>query len=87
MPVSLVDWHFLLGKRKNMRIWLSFRSLHTLCLSLPAFGSGEMQRPCKSRPQPASMRAAPAKSERLGDFQPDPTPRFDIVLIAASMLL
>ena len=58
-----------------------------LGLSLPASGSGEMQRPCKSRPQPASMRAAPARSERLSDFQPDPTPRFNTEPTTISLLL
>ncbi|HBC83146.1 MAG TPA: hypothetical protein DC012_14600 [Escherichia sp.] len=46
-----------------------------------------MQRPCKSRPQPASMRAAPAASERLSNFQPDPTPCFNIEHKVASLSL
>ena len=33
------------------------------------------------------MRAAPARSERLGDFQPDPTPRFNTEPTAISLLL
>jgi len=43
--------------------------------------------PVRPRPQPASMRAAPARSERLGDFQPDPTPRFNTEPTAISLLL
>jgi hypothetical protein len=35
------------------------------------FGSGAMQRPCKSRPLGASMRLAPAIGKHLGDLQPD----------------
>ncbi|MDR2263593.1 MAG: hypothetical protein LBE93_09085, partial [Enterobacter asburiae] len=35
------------------------------------FGSGAMQRPCKSRPLGASLRLAPAYRKRFGDFQPD----------------
>ncbi|WP_088201889.1 hypothetical protein, partial [Enterobacter soli] len=42
-----------------------------LSLFLPAFGSGAMQRPCKSRPLGASMRLAPACRKHFGDFQPD----------------
>ena len=43
----------------------------TLSLFLPAFGSGAMKRPCKSRPLGASMRLAPAYRKRFGDFRPD----------------
>ncbi|OKX56594.1 hypothetical protein AWP98_13260 [Escherichia coli] len=39
-----------------------------LDLSLTATGSGAREHPCKTRPQPTSMWAAPAFRERLGDF-------------------
>ncbi|KMK11163.1 hypothetical protein ABW06_22910 [Pluralibacter gergoviae] len=31
-------------------------------------GTGAMQHPCKSRPQPASLRAAPARRQNLRRF-------------------
>jgi len=42
-----------------------------LSLFPPAFGSGVILHPCRSRPLGASMRLAPACGKRFGDFQPD----------------
>ncbi|HAU6420933.1 TPA: hypothetical protein JD893_05065 [Citrobacter freundii] len=48
---------------------------NTLRLFLPAPGSGARKRPCKTRPEPASMRVLPALRKHVGNFQPDqPTP-------------
>ncbi|PSF20660.1 hypothetical protein C6985_20700 [Escherichia coli] len=47
-------------------------SLH---LFLQATGPGARQRPCKTRPEPASLRVLPALRKHVGNFQPDqPTP-------------
>ncbi|TLU64471.1 hypothetical protein FFB58_19385 [Enterobacter sp. MF024] len=43
----------------------------TLSLFLSAIGSGAILHPCRSPPPGASMRLAPASSQRFGDFQPD----------------
>ncbi|AUU84662.1 hypothetical protein C2U54_11890 [Leclercia sp. LSNIH1] len=43
-------------------------------LFLPAFGSGVILHPCRSRPLGASLRLAPAYRKRFGDFQPDSRP-------------
>ncbi|ACT72793.1 hypothetical protein BB552_16765 [Escherichia coli] len=40
----------------------------TFSLSPSATGSGARKRPCKTRPQPTSMWAAPAFGERFSDF-------------------
>ncbi|AUZ69550.1 TPA: hypothetical protein JDY45_04735 [Citrobacter freundii] len=46
-----------------------------LRLFLQATGPGAMQRPCKTRPEPASLRVLPALRKHVGNFQPDqPTP-------------
>ncbi|TKT97071.1 hypothetical protein FDW96_17760 [Citrobacter sp. TBCS-15] len=48
---------------------------NTLRLFLQATGPGAMKRPCKARPEPASMLALPALRKHVGNFQPDqPTP-------------
>ncbi|MHW80515.1 hypothetical protein D9I52_16800 [Escherichia coli] len=40
----------------------------TFSLSPSATGSGARKRPCKTRPQPTSIWAAPAFGERFSDF-------------------
>nr|KAA0561586.1 hypothetical protein F0326_21720 [Citrobacter portucalensis] len=48
---------------------------NTLRLFLQATGPGARKRPCKARPEPASMLALPALRKHVGNFQPDqPTP-------------
>ncbi|TRL71460.1 hypothetical protein FMM65_10970 [Citrobacter youngae] len=44
---------------------------NTLRLFLQATGPGAMQRPCKARPEPASLRVLPALRKHVGNFQPD----------------
>jgi len=51
-----------------------------LSFSFRLIGSGAMQRPCNARPEPASLRVAPALRIRFVDFQPDP-------VIAVTVLL
>ncbi|HAT7999524.1 TPA: hypothetical protein GF082_08535 [Citrobacter braakii] len=46
-----------------------------LRLFLQATGPGARKRPCKTRPEPASLRVLPALRKHVGNFQPDqPTP-------------
>ncbi|MBD9989116.1 hypothetical protein FOT49_04420 [Citrobacter freundii] len=44
---------------------------NTLRLFLQATGSGARQHPCKTRPEPASLRVLPALRKHVGNFQPD----------------
>ncbi|POT32040.1 hypothetical protein C3425_07695 [Citrobacter braakii] len=46
-----------------------------LRLFLQASGPGARKLPCKTRPEPASLRVLPAFRKHVGNFQPDqPTP-------------
>ncbi|AYL62177.1 hypothetical protein CUC49_11280 [Citrobacter pasteurii] len=46
-----------------------------LRLFLQATGPGAMQHPCRSHPEPASLRVLPALWIHVGNYQPDqPTP-------------
>ncbi|TCC84672.1 hypothetical protein EY915_00250 [Citrobacter braakii] len=46
-----------------------------LRLFLQATGPGARKLPCKTRPEPASLRVLPALRKHVGNFQPDqPTP-------------
>ncbi|ANZ85208.1 hypothetical protein WM45_07160 [Citrobacter sp. AATXR] len=81
---SLLLWSFFIGERvKGLRSPLNnpgspagkLLLRNTLRLFLQATGPGARKRPCKTRPEPASMLAPPALRKRVGNFQPDqPTP-------------
>ncbi|MBK2670466.1 hypothetical protein FKL07_09225 [Citrobacter freundii] len=60
---------------------------NTLRLFLQASGPGARKRPCKARPEPASMLALPALRKHVGNFQPDQGVASALWLSAISVLL